>query len=223
MFASVLTADIIDSSKLTKKELKLVQKSLKGEFELLRERFKKEVAFFEMYRGDSFQGVVLHPTEALKIAFWLKSGIKKFNLKNNNPSKAQKSNVDFRLALGLGEIDSIPKNLKEGNGEAFLFSGRTLDGMKSKQQKTSLKSADEDINHEFEVHFKFFDLLTEKWSLASAEVVYYLLQDLKEVEIAKKIGISQSAVNSRKKASGWEAISILLARYEEVVSQKLLA
>lgn len=221
MFASVLTADIIDSSKLEKKGLKLVQKTIHDEFGRVRKRFKDEVAFFEIYRGDSFQGVVLNPAHALKIAFLLKSSVKKFNLEQNNTSKAKKSMVDFRMAIGIGKIDALPKTLKEANGEAFLFSGRTLDGMKIKQQKTSLKTADENINQEFEVHFKFFDLLTEKWSLASAEVVYYLLQGFKEVVIAGKLGISQSAVNSRKKASGWEAISMLLARYEEVIARNL--
>lgn len=220
MFASVLTGDIIDSSKLGKKELKLVHKAIHVEFGRLRKRFKNQVPLFEIYRGDSFQGVVLNPVHTLRIVFWLKSSIKKLNLEKNNVSKAKKGRVDFRQAVGIGKIDALPKTLKEANGEAFLFSGRTLDKMKSKQQKTSLKTSDENIDHEFEVHFKFFDLLTEKWSLASAEVVYYLLQDMKEMEIAKKIGISQSAVNSRKKASGWEAISILLNRYEEIISQK---
>lgn len=222
MFASVLTSDLIDSSKLEKKQLKLVQETIQEEFGRLQKRFKKEVSLFEMYRGDSFQGIVLHPVQALKIAFWLKSRVKKLNLEKDKTSKAQKSMVDFRLAIGIGEIDGLPKSLKEANGEAFLFSGRTLDEMKGKQQKTSLKTTNEDVNDEFEVHFKFFDQLADKWSLASAEVVYYLLQDMKEVEIAQKIGISQSAVNSRKKASGWETIAILLGRYEQVVAQKLL-
>lgn len=220
MRAVILTSDFIDSSQLKKKELQYIHKVLQQEFEGLRKRFPKKTLHFEMYRGDSFQGIILDPEIALKIAFCLKSSVKKLNLEKSNPSKAKKSMVDFRTALGIGEIDGVPKSLKAATGEAFLFSGRTLDGMKSKQQKTSLKSADKNIDHEFEVHFKFFDQLTDRWSIAAAEVVYYLLQDLKEVEIAEIIGISQSAVNSRKKASGWEAISKLLVRYETVISKK---
>lgn len=218
MVVSVLTSDIIDSSKLKKKELILVHETINTAFENLQECYQKEVALFEIYRGDSFQGIVLNPVNALKIAFYLKTSIKKLNLGSKHSSKAKKSVVDFRMALGIGKIDALPENLKEASGEAFIFSGRTLDAMKSKQQKMSLKCENENINHEFAVHFKFFDLLTERWSMASAEVVYYLLQDRKEIEIAKKLGISQSAVNSRKKASGWEAISILLRRYEEVIT-----
>src|SRR5690606_36752319 len=130
--------------------------------------------------------------------------------------------VDFRMALGIGNIDKVPENPKEAGGETFLFSGRSLDAIKQKQQKTSLTTENEDLNHEFEVHFKFFDLMTERWSIAAAETIYYLLQDITEMQIAERIGISQAAVNSRKKSSGWEAVSKLLNRYEEVVSKKIL-
>ncbi|HET8838423.1 MAG TPA: SatD family protein [Flavobacteriaceae bacterium] len=219
MRAAVLTCDLINSSKLKKKELQLVQDYLQEEFRKIQKRFKKRVAHFEMYRGDGFQGIVLDPEDALTVAFWLKSSVKKFFFQNGKISKASKSIVDFRMAIGIGEIDGIPKSLKQANGEAFIFSGRTLDAMKGRNQKTSLKTNNEYIDDEFNVHFKFFDLLTDKWSLASAEVVYFLLHDLKETEIAQKLGISQSAVNSRKKASGWEAIAKLLVRFKEVMSQ----
>lgn len=219
MQAAIITCDLINSSKFKKKELLKVQHHLQQEFEGLQKRFKKRVGLFEMYRGDGFQGIVLKPEDALTVAFWLKSSVKKFTFQNEKSSKASKSTVDFRMAIGIGEIDGIPKNLKEASGEAFIFSGRTLDSMKGKNQKTSLKTSNENINHEFEVHFKFFDLLTDKWSLAAAETVYFLLQDLTETEIAQKIGISQSAVNSRKKASGWEAVAKLLVRFKEIMSK----
>jgi hypothetical protein len=217
MHACVLTTDIIGSTKLKKKELSQIRAIVDKEFKSIQKKHGKTRAFFEIYRGDSFQGLVLDVEKALKIAFLLKSAVNKINLENERLSRNRM--VDFRMALGIGKIDSVPKNLKEAGGEAFLFSGRSLDTMKQKQQRTSLKTEFEDINHEFEVHFKFFDLLTERWSIAAAETVYYLLQDMTETQIAKKIGISQSAVNSRKKASGWEAVSKLLKRYEEVVSK----
>ena len=218
MYAAIITGDLVDSSKLKKKELQKVHKTLHREFENLRQHFATKTLHFEMYRGDSFQGIVLEPKIALKVLLYLKSSVKKLHLEAS--AKAKKSKVDFRAALGIGEIDGVPKSLKKATGEAFLFSGRTLDGMKNKQQKTSMKTATEAVDHEFEVHFKFFDQLADRWSIAAAEVVYYLLQDMKEVEIAEIIGISQSAVNSRKKVSGWEAISKLLKRYETVIAEK---
>lgn len=216
MFATVLTTDIIGSTRLKKKELDRVRDVLDKEFRSIQKKHKKGSVFFELYRGDSFQGIILEMEKALEIALLLKSAVNKINLERGKASRNRM--VDFRMALGIGKIDSMPKNLKEAGGEAFLFSGRSLDAMKHRQQRTSLKTEYEDINHEFEVHFKFLDLLTERWSIAAAETVYWLLQGKKEVEIAKKIGISQSAVNSRKKASGWEAVLKLLGRYEEIIS-----
>jgi len=62
-------------------------------------------------------------------------------------------------------------------------------------------------------------MISDKWSTASAEVIYYLLKDFKETEIASELGISQSAVNQRKKAAGWNGIDILLARYKKVIKE----
>jgi predicted transcriptional regulator len=42
---------------------------------------------------------------------------------------------------------------------------------------------------------------------------------LKEQEIAEKLQITQSAVNQRKKAAGWEAVSVLLQRYQQVIAK----
>ena len=74
---------------------------------------------------------------------------------------------------------------------------------------------------EDDLKYFLLDTITDKWSTASAEVVYYLLRDLKEREIAAEIHISQSAVNQRKNASGWEAIAGLLSRYNHVIKTQL--
>ena len=81
-----------------------------------------------------------------------------------------------------------------------------------------LKTSNIDINAEFDTSLALFDFIADRWSTASAEVIFYLLQGLKEKEIAQIVGISQSAVNQRKKAAGWDPISVLLKRFEEKIS-----
>ena len=110
----------------------------------------------------------------------------------------------------------------ESNGEAFQFSGRTLDEMKKTGRKMILKTGIEEVNNEFDNVFLLFDTITDKWSSASAEVIYYLLKEMKETEIAETLGISQSAVNQRKKAAGWDAILGLIERYEQVMKQHFI-
>ncbi|MCB0475291.1 MAG: hypothetical protein KDC69_06420, partial [Flavobacteriaceae bacterium] len=76
-----------------------------------------------------------------------------------------------------------------------------------------------EINDEFDVHFNFLDSIASKWSRESAEVIYYLLKNFKEREIAETLNISQPAINYRKKAANWESIAALLKRYRSVVKR----
>ena len=122
------------------------------------------------------------------------------------------------MSIGVGDIEYPMSVVAESDGEAYRYSGRSLDQyMKSTNRKTILKTSNDEVNGEFETSFKFLDSLTDKWSIASAEVVYYLLQGYKETQIANELGVSQAAINLRKKAAGWEEIQLLIKRYTHVI------
>lgn len=214
---AVLTADLVDSSTYEDDILEKVLNALKEEFDnISREQGTQEVRF-KIYRGDSFQGVIKNPEEALHISLQIKAAINKIHLKQTGKNRAYSKVADFKIAIGIGTQDLEREAISESNGQAFQFSGRTLDEMKTENRKTRIKTENENINQEFDASFLLLDTITDRWSIASAEVVYYLLKGMKEREIAKKIMISQSAVNQRKKAAGWEAISGLLNRYRKVI------
>lgn len=211
---AVLTADLINSRGYEKPFLKGVLTLLKKEFEAIS---KEHDAIFTLFRGDSFQGIIKYPEDALQIALRLKTVV----LKVENPGQ-QKSNIpmaDVRIAIGIGEADYNEKAITESNGEAFHFSGLTLDTMKDENKKISLKTVNNNINDEFKVSLKFLDNLADKWSIASAEVIYYLLMGMKEQQIADLLQRSQAAINLRKKAAGWEEVQLLLQRFKQVFSK----
>ncbi len=214
---AVLTADLVDSSLYKEEILEKVLNSLKVEFETITLEYGDQNIRFKIYRGDSFQGVVHQPEEALKIAIQIKAAINRIHLKETRKNKAYSKIADFKIAIGIGMQELEREAIEESNGQAFQFSGRTLDEMKTENRKTRLKTIDENINQEFNTAFLLLDTITDKWSTASAEVVYYLLRGLKEREVAEILEISQSAVNQRKKAAGWEAVSGLLQRYHQVI------
>ncbi|MDX1762483.1 MAG: helix-turn-helix domain-containing protein, partial [Christiangramia sp.] len=93
---------------------------------------------------------------------------------------------------------------------------------KKENRKLKIKTPITEVNKEFDTSFFLFDTISDKWSTASAEVIYYLLKGFKETEIADELGISQSAVNQRKKAAGWDAIEALLDRYQSVITQQFV-
>lgn len=216
---AVITADLIDSSQYDEEVLEKVLDTLSSEFDQIIKHHKKKEVRFNIYRGDSFQGVIQDPANALLISLQIKAVINRIHLKKTKKNKTYSKVADFKIAIGIGTIDLERKAISESNGQAFQFSGRSLDEMKTENRKTRLKSPEQEIDDEFNTSFYLLDTITDKWSTASAEVVYYLLKGFKEREIAQELKITQSAVNQRKKASGWEAISGLLERYQHVITK----
>lgn len=218
---AVLTADLIDSSLYEENVLLEVLNTLKKEFQKITEEYEVGDVRLQIYRGDSFQGIIKRPENALQIALQIKTAINRIHLKETKKNKAYSKIADFKIAIGIGVQDVEREAIAESNGPAFQYSGRTLDEMKTEHRKTKLKTDFKEINGEFNTSLYLLDTITDKWSTASAEVVYYLLKGLKEREVAAAIHISQSAVNQRKKAAGWDAISVLLDRYREVILNNL--
>jgi len=208
---AVITGDLIDSTSYKPQELDEILNVVNAEFEYFRTTHQTD---FKIFRGDSFQGVVLDPVLALDLVITIKTAVGKIAIQDKSSSGL----TDFRIAIGIGNINLKRDSILESNGEAFQFSGKTLDTMKGDYPRLLLKTADEDLNDEFNVHFGLLDSVTSKWSVASAEVVYYLHKGKKETEVAKILGINQSAVNHRKKAANWDAISMLLKRYKTAIT-----
>lgn len=213
---AVITADLVDSSNYPERLLDEILKNLNSEFHKLQQEYSEKEIDFKIYRGDSFQGVIAKYEDSLQIALRLKSLINKVKLEDQ---KTAGPLADVKIAIGIGSFDYKGDSMAESNGQAFQFSGRTLDAMKNESRKIRLKTPLESLNSEFEASLFLLDTVMEKWSQASAEVVYYLLKGMKETEIAEVLKISQSAVNQRKKACGWEAISVLLKRFKNVTDQ----
>jgi hypothetical protein len=213
---AVLTADLIDSSLYGKKALAVIIKSLKTEFDLITNESNQQ-AHFSLFRGDSFQGIIKDPAQALTIALRLKATVAKAQL-DDSKSKAMMPLGDVRIAIGIGEGEYAPNDIHTSNGEAFKLSGQSLDGMKKQQKKMSFKSSNNELNQEFLVSFAFLDSATDRWSVASSEVIYYLLKGLKEQQIADVLERSQAAINLRKKAASWDEIKLLLKRFNTVIN-----
>ena len=208
---AVITGDLIDSTKYSPQELDVILNAVNQEFEHFRSIYDAD---FKIFRGDSFQGIVIDPTIALDLVIALKTAINKIYIENNKISGLP----DFRIAIGIGTINLKRASILESNGEAFQFSGKALDTLKGDYPRLLLKTANDNLDDEFNVHFSLLDSVTSKWSLSSAEVVFYLHKGYKEREIAEVLNINQSAVNQRKKVANWDSVSLLLKRYKTAIA-----
>jgi predicted XRE-type DNA-binding protein len=207
---SVVTGDIIHSSKLSNSQRKVLLKQMKQLFEGLCDKDKS--LKIDIYRGDSFQAVQENIDQALLTTLKIKAGLKRSSL--------LKTGVDVRMAIGMGEISLFSKKIQESDGEAFRNSGQVLDKMKNMEQTLMFKSPWDDMNDEMEAHCFTLDAITGRWSPQMAEVVFELLEGLKQVQIATKLGIKQPSVNQRIKLANWSAVERVLQRFERLIKLK---
>ncbi|WP_075603949.1 hypothetical protein [Saccharicrinis aurantiacus] len=214
---AVITADVIDSTKLSREGEDLVIKTIYDTFSKDSTiRTNVDESYFLITRGDSIQLELDDASKALTTALLLKTALNKITLLSN-----RKPSIDVRIAIGLGEITGKRNNVNESTGGAYTNSGRTLDSMKKYKRKFAVKTDNTNLDTELETEFKLLEVIMSGWVVTSAEVLYWTLIGLNENEISEKIGITQSAINQRKKTAGWSGIEALLNRFEVLVSKEV--
>src|SRR5690606_7349001 len=124
----VITGDIIESrkSKTPKTWLPTLKESLS--------KLSSNTKNWEVYRGDSFQMEFDKPEDAFLNATYIKACIKTID------------NMDVRLAIGIGEKTYKGSKVSESNGEAFQYSGETLENLKKENLNLKIKTANSSLN-----------------------------------------------------------------------------
>lgn len=125
-----------------------------------------------------------------------------------------------RIAVGFGSVDFHTNRISESDGEAFWYSGRLLDEMKSKKQFIKVMSHSTDFNEEMDVHCLLLEAIMSKWSIPQAEVVLEKLKGRKDFEIAESLSTTRQAMSSRARNAGWNAIESLLNRVDYLINSK---
>ncbi len=212
---AVLTGDVVDFTKLAAEDRRRLVDALKTSFEYVRRNASApgEVAF-DRFRGDSFQGVLPDPRQALQAVVTIRAALRSAQPEGSDVS------WDARVAVGIGRIEVLPKRVTEGDGEAFRRSGPALDGMKGRR-RLSISTPWPAIDEEMDVSTALLDAVIAKWSPKQAEVVLELLKDKSQEQIASSCNISQSAVSYRVQGAGWFAVERFLERYRKVIHRQL--
>jgi hypothetical protein len=213
---AVITADIIDYSKLSREGEDLVINTIYETFEDGSDVRTNVDSSFVITRGDNIQIELDKQEEALKAALLLKTAINKIALNKGNKTKPD---IDVRIAIGIGEIINKRINVNESTGDAYTFSGRTLDSMKKHKRTFAIKTYNNKLNAELETEFKLLEVIMSGWTVNSAELIYWKLLGLSEKDISEKLNKTQSAINQRKKTAGWNGIEPLLERFTELMKR----
>lgn len=214
MLHAVLTGDVVASSKI-KEERPLLNEILKNAFQTVQKQRPNLIAApFDIFRGDSFQGVLAEPEFALQSSLLIRA-----LLRSRQPEQESHS-WDARIAIGIGTIEYLAERGSEGDGEAYRRSGPRLDTLKG-EHRLSIQTPWDALNEEMETEAALLDAIIAKWSPAQAETIIKLLEDKVQKQIAKELGVSQAAVHYRAKGAGWFAVEKFLDRYKTVIQNQL--
>ncbi len=212
-----MTGDIVNFSKFAIKDRSDILMVLKSSFETINKIFPDAVfAPFEIYRGDSFQGVLSRPEIALTAAILIRA-----SLRQGVEAKKRSKSLDARISIGIGTIDFLPNGRgTEGDGDAFRLSGPVLDEMKG-EQRLLIRTLQDRINEELDVECALLDWLINRWSSEQAQSILCQFKGLTQERSAKELGISQPAFSLRLQSAGGSVIEKFIKRYEQLISEMI--
>ncbi|TYA92235.1 transcriptional regulator [Seonamhaeicola marinus] len=165
-------------------------------------------AYWEVYRGDSFQIEIPQIANSFLNAIYIKACIKTIK------------GLDVRLAIGIGNKTYNGKSVTESNGEAFIFSGETLESLKKEKQNLLIKTPNNTINKELNLYFKLALTTMDSWTVNSAETVKLSIEHpkAKQKDLSEIIGTKQDAISKRQKRAGLEHMLELNQMYQQKLS-----
>jgi hypothetical protein len=202
---SIITGDIISSREINSPDTWMVP--LKELFE----QIGPYPAVWDIYRGDAFQLEITDPVEALWVALRIKALVK------------SKAGVGARMAIGIGNKEYTASRITESNGDAFILSGERYEKLKKEKISLALETPWNEINRQLNVGIRLALIAVDSWSRMSAEFVTIRMNSLllTQVQLAKRLGISQSSVSARQKRAFYDEIMELELLYREMITQKL--
>lgn len=200
MLSAVITADIVNSTKVSKADYKKLMKVLNIVLESYQHEF---------FRGDSFQVFAKSANEALLILLQLRTAAIKIS--------SEEMVVDIRASIGLGTIKLPVKSLKTASGDIFILSGRAFDQLTKERLVIVCDEKNKAVNLGMKVLSQFVDYLFQRLTVKQAAVVFELLMKRTQIETAKKLKKTQATINKHTQAAGWQELEKLLKDYENMV------
>jgi hypothetical protein len=212
----VITGDIINSSKLSPGEWEKLHAVLNETSRQLRASFNNVMPLdIDIFRGDSWQLLVLDPPQSLRISLLFRGLVR---------AKMGLPGLDMRMAIALGKIDSFPKTrVSHGRGEAFQLSGQALDSLhRAKFGNMSFIGGRVDEAAALDTVVRLIDAIAGRWTVKQALAVSGGLKGMRQEEIADKFWpkkITQQAVAQHLRRAGWSAVERGVVFFEDRLKQ----
>lgn len=204
---AVLTADIVHSTQLQPDDLKAL---LETEEELL------AGTRFEFYRGDSFQAYLSNAAAALRLVLQLRTAARRLN------QQYGEGLIDVRCAVGLAAGDPPPEPVGTASGPAFLLSGRSFDALVN-GACLAIVSEHAEANLSLDLVARFADHLLRQLTGRQAAVIFELLGDRSQQEVARVLGKSPATISQHVHSGAWPELERLLRDYSTLIDRYALS
>ncbi len=217
---AVITGDIIKSRRI--RSPKGLLDSLRESFQLVEKQIlKSNTKAFEIYRGDSFQGIIKSPEDAVLAAIIIRAKLRSSKEENRGRILTLSSLLwDARISIGVGNISYKGKRILESQGEAFTNSGENLDKMKRSGERLKITTPTSKVNEELNVSCRLADHVISKWSQVSAETaLYYFLNKPTQEKMSNVFKVSQPAIHKRMLIANIEGVELFEERYAKLLTQ----
>ena len=210
---ATISADIVRSTSLETADLLVLRRGLQS---LINDLERDNPGFWaRIVRGDSLECVVPDYHDALRIALLLKLFVKMRVADYNCSEKLQRYGIRFSIAAG--DLKYADKDEDIIDGPAIYLSGRNLDAISRKGSRMSIFELDrgpQSLSNLLDSYVALVSDVVDSYSAKQAEVVFYKLLGLKEIEIGERLGIYQSSVNMRATSARWGLLNMSIGDFE---------
>jgi hypothetical protein len=199
---SVITGDIVKSSKLSLDKHKLLIKVMKNSAREISKIFPGALKYEpELFRGDSWQLLIQKPELALSIALFYRAYLR---------AKMQIDSINARMAISIGTVDFIESSF--GVGDAYKISGKALD----KKGKRKIKFVSDVLpnSNMIDLIIENSDFISSRWTSKQCKIALLALQNCRQKTIATKLHITQQAVSQQMDSSGWMIVADNIAYFK---------
>ena len=216
---ATISADIVRSTSLQTEDLLVLRERLKR----LLDDFEQSYPGFwaRIVRGDSIECVVPEYRYSLRIAILIKLFVK--ILVDGFECHELLHRHGIRFSIGIADISYADKVEDIINGPAIYLSGRNLDEISRRDLFSAfeIEAVPAAFNDCMESYVALLSNLVDSYSAKQAEVVFYKLMGHKEVDISRRLGIYQSAVNMRSTSAQWGLLNTAIKDYEQLDFKEL--
>ena len=217
MHYAAISADVVSSTSLSRESMIGLHQALKDCLSVLEKRY--DGFWGRIVRGDAIECVLSHPEDAFEVAILLKAWVKSFE-----PGDAVKSSnfhrYGLRIALGIGEMKTVDRDLDMMDGDAIYRSGRALNRLVGRSKYAFTVSMDnEEYEQALQVICVLVNQLLNHATARKCETLCERILSADSGKTAETMGISVSGVNQTLKDLGWNAIEQAIAYYRRTVAK----